>query len=335
MDSVKTATVDRAGYPDAVTPWEDPDWRAAALDWITTSLAAHGLRTPGPDRIRLRPWSVLIRLPVQDSAVRWFKANPPGSRFEGPLTAALARRVPGHVLTPLAVDAERGWSLLPPGGDLFRDVLARGPVPLAAWERLLHQYAETQRALVPYADSLLTLGVPNARTPELPALFDRLIAGNPALLPEDRRRLRALRPQLVDWSEELAAAGVPDTLDHTDLHDGQLFHRATPGAPPHFTFFDWGDAAVSHPFGCLLVPLRRAAELHGPTALPRLRDAYLEPWTSPHLPAPTLRRAATLAWRLAPLHRAHSYGRFFPTEAATGAPDAARWLLRLADEPEV
>ncbi|WP_244219341.1 hypothetical protein [Streptomyces globisporus] len=38
-----TTTVDRGRFPDAVTPWEDPVWRAEALAWVTEGLAAHGL----------------------------------------------------------------------------------------------------------------------------------------------------------------------------------------------------------------------------------------------------------------------------------------------------
>ena len=132
-------TVDRGRYTDAVTPWEQESWRTAALDWVEAGLAAHGLRMTGRPQVRLRPWSVLVRVPVAGRGAVWFKANPPASGFEGPLTAALARWVPEHVLEPLAVDADRGWSLLPDGGDLFRNVLEREHVEPRAREDLLRQ----------------------------------------------------------------------------------------------------------------------------------------------------------------------------------------------------
>ncbi|MFJ4323187.1 aminoglycoside phosphotransferase family protein [Streptomyces tricolor] len=410
-----TTVVNRGRYPDAATPWEQESWRAEALDWVAGSLTAHGLHASGALEVRLRPWSVLVRVPVEQRAAGagrtagperkasperkagaerkagpgqavgagaaaggapatdpgaaaggrqatdpgaaagvgpaarsegaagtgtavgggpaavWFKATPAASAFEGPLTAALARWVPEHVLRPLAVDAARGWVLLPDGGDLFRSVLAREPVGPRDWEALLRQYASMQYDLIPYAAEIERLGVPAARTLDLPEVFDELLAGNSALTPQERARLEGVRPRLADWCAELASVGVPDTLDHADLHDGQLFRPA----PGRFTFFDWGDAAVSHPFCSLRVPVERAVDRYGPQVLPRLLDAYLEPWTGDGRTAAQLRRAAELAWRLSALGRAASWGRMFPhgSGAEPGAAQGAAWLLELLAEP--
>ncbi|MBU6533156.1 phosphotransferase [Streptomyces mayonensis] len=331
MPSAEPVTVDRGRYQDAVTPWEDPAWRSAALGWAQAQLAAHGLRPTGEWRVRLRPWSVLVRLSVAGRGAVWFKASPPAAAFEGPLTAVLARRVPGRVLEPLAVDTRRGWTLLPDGGPLFREVLARGTAGPGTWEELLRQYAAVQHTLTAHAPEIERLGVPAVPTTALPGTLDRL--DETPLPAADRARLRRLRPRLTDWCAELAALGVPDSLDHADLHDGQLFHPA----PGRFTFFDWGDAVVAHPFCSLAVPARRAAEHYGPQVLPRLRDAYLEPWTGAGRTGGELRRAVHLAWRLSAPTRAAAYGRLFPTAvdgagAATAAA-GARCLLELLDEP--
>ncbi|MFG2881249.1 aminoglycoside phosphotransferase family protein [Streptomyces sp. NPDC048297] len=323
--------VDRGLYPDAVTPWEQETWRAAAFDWVDGALAAHGLRAGGDPRVRLRPWSVLVRVPVAGREAVWFKASPPAGGFEAALSTVLARRVPEHVLTPLAVDADRGWSLLPDGGDLFRDVLERDAVAPRAWEDLLRQYASMQRALVPHAEEIGKAGVPRIRTPELPYSFDELLADSSALAPEERASLARLRPRLVEWSAELAALGIPDSLDHADLHDGQVFNPE----PGRYTFFDWGDAVLSHPFCSLWVPARRARERYGAEVLPRLRDAYLEPWTGAGRTAAQLRRAVRLAWRFGALGRARAWGRLFPGAAGCvpAAAESARTLLELLDDP--
>ncbi|GGO42970.1 phosphotransferase [Streptomyces daqingensis] len=324
--------VDRGAYEDASTPWADATWRAAACGWIEDRLADRGLRTAAVKRVRLRPWSVLIRVSVGGGGTVWFKANPPAGAFEAPLGAALARWVPVHVLEPIAVDAERGWSLLPHGGEPFRDLLDRGAAGPGAWEELLRQYAAVQRDLTPYARDMELLGVPGARTAALPGVFDRLLAENPALPSAERGKLAALRPRLVEWCAELAAVGIADSLDHADLHDRQVF-RTRHG---RFVFFDWGDASVSHPFCSLPVPVGRACDRYGPQMLPRLRDAYLEPWTGAGRTAVELRRAARLAWRLAALGRACSWGRLFPAPSAapaTGVAESTRWLLELLTEP--
>ncbi|MEU1086312.1 phosphotransferase [Streptomyces sp. NPDC005576] len=329
----ESVAVDRGQYQDAVTPWATDAWRDAALAWAERELAAHGLREVGRRTVRLRPWSVAVRMPVEELGAVWFKAGPPEGAFEAALTDALAHWVPGHVLKPIAVDAERGWSLTPDGGRLFRDALDRGGAGLPDWENMLRRFAEVQRELTPFTERMEALGVPNRRVAALPEIFDRMVEENPALGQADRRALLALRPRLADWCTELTAIGVLDSLDHSDLHDGQVFAPE----PGRFAFFDWGDAAVSHPFCSLLISARTARERYGPEALPRLRDAYLEPWTGTGPAAAELRRAVTLAWRLGAIGRARSWGRLFAGTSGgasgLGETESARWLRELLTEP--
>ena len=198
------------------------------------------------------------------------------------------------------------------------------------WEAVLTQYADLQLALVPRVDDLLRLGVPDARVPALVAVFDEAVAENRTLSADERARLRAFRPRVVAWCEELHAIGVPDSLDHADLHDGQILVASSrmPTDNPSCTFFDWGDANVGHPFCSLLVALERAADDHGPEVVARLEDAYLEAWTDGHS-LTDLRRAAELARRLSQLTRAGSWARLFPAAAHLGDPERAAALLRL------
>ncbi|MFG1906775.1 phosphotransferase [Kribbella sp. NPDC048928] len=306
--------IDRGAYPEAQTPWDDPAWRTAALDWLEVRLTELGVRETGPRRVRVRPWSVIVR--VEAASPVWFKAASPGSVFEAGLGEALARWTPEHVLTPYAVDAARGWSLLPSGGELLRS-LPPGP---QEWEEALTQYADLQLALVPRVEELLRLGVPDARVAVLPAVFDVAVAENGTLSAEERARLRAFRPRLVEWCDELRAIDVPDSLDHADLHDGQIL------VAERYTFFDWGDANVGHPFCSLLIALERAADLHGTEVVARLEDAYLDRWPGS---LAELRRAAELARHLSQLTRLRSWGRLFPTAAHLGDPEQAAALLRL------
>lgn len=318
--------IDRGAYPEARTPWDDPVWRSEALGWLDAALARIGVRENGPRRVRVRPWSVIVRVDVDELGPNglgaagpvWFKAGAPGAAFEAGLGDALARWTPDHVLTPYAVDAARGWSLMPSGGELLRSV----PPGPREWTEALTQYADLQRALVGRAEEMLRLGVPDARVPALPGIFDAAVAA--CVGGADAQRLREFRPRLVGWCEELQAIGVPDSLDHADLHDGQILVGAG-----RYTFFDWGDANVGHPFFSLLVTLDRAAELHGPEVVGRLEDAYLEVWTADGHALPDLRRAADLARRLSQLTRAGSWARLFPDAAHLGIPQRAAALLRL------
>jgi aminoglycoside phosphotransferase (APT) family kinase protein len=78
---------------------------------------------------------------------------------------------------------------------------------------------------------------------------------------------------------QLAGCGIPETLQHDDLHDGNVFVR-----DGRYLLFDWGDSCVSHPFHTLVVTFRAIAHRFqldlqpgGPELL-RLRNAYLEPF---------------------------------------------------------
>ncbi|QNP71926.1 phosphotransferase [Streptomyces roseirectus] len=313
--------VDRGDYPAGITPWDDAPWRAEALAWVRQ-------QTGGVDesdvRIRLRPWSVLARF-----GDVWFKANPGGSRFEAALGEGLAKWVPGRVLEPIAVCPDRGWGLWPDGGEVMTGA------DLSAWAEMLRRYAELQRELTPHVTEIEALGVPSARPRDIPATFDRLVEENPTLDRTTRAELRARRSQLTDWCDELATSGIPLSLDHSDLQPAQVLAR-----PPYrrFTFFDWGDATLAHPFTSLLVPTRVATRHHGPEAAPRLRAAYLQPWIADGHPTPHLHRTAALACRVGAVGRAAAWTHVFPTEQ--GIPQenlraSAAWLHELfTEDPE-
>lgn len=289
--------------------WSAPGWRAAVQDWVADRLAEHGRTPTGPlQEVRLRPWSAVLRLPT-DAGDVWFKANSRGSRYEAAVVAALADWTPAAVLTPLAVDTARGWVLTADAGPTLRDTLGDEP-RLDRWAAMLTGYARFQRALAPRAGALVALGVPDLRPARMPGQLDILLA-DPwvrAGLPEPAlAELAALRPAFADWCAELAADGLPASLQHDDLSDGNVFPTAA-----GYRFFDWGDACVAHPFGSLLVALSAAGHRFGlaPDAAPlrRLRDSYLQVWADGPDRA-RLHRSCLLATRVATVGRALSWRR--------------------------
>ncbi|WP_320069014.1 aminoglycoside phosphotransferase family protein [Micromonospora sp. RTGN7] len=308
---------------DLSTPpanWSDQRWRDLAQAWVGDHLDRAGHRITGPVQARVRPWSLVWRLPT-DAGAYWFKANNAGTRFEAGLLDALAHLAPGRVPEPVAVDAGRGWALLPDGGETLRDAFARERDP-AVWERVLTGYAALQRATAPRAGELLALGVPDHRPEVMPGLLAELLDDREAIRvgvpgglgPQVYERLRAFLPEFEARCRRLASFGVPAGVQHDDLHDGNVFaadHRV----------FDWGDASVAHPFGTLLVTLNSVADSFalpaGDPVLVRLRDAYLDVWADRHDRA-ELREAAGLAVTVAKVSRSLSWRR------ALSTPDPAR-----------
>jgi hypothetical protein len=314
--------------PDALAPrWVDPQWRADAESWIGDRLAEHGRSVTGPvEQPHVYPWSTVLRVPTGEGPV-WFKANSVGTAYEVPLLRRLAQWCPDRVLVPLALDETEGWLLLPDGGQTLR-VADAGATPFDHWAEVLVEYADLQRMLAPRADEMLAAGVPDLRPAALPGHLADLLSDEDALLldrpdglaAEQLRELRAMEGRFSAWCDELAATGIAPSLQHDDLHDGNVF--VPYGGRGPYRVFDWGDASVAHPFTTLLVTLRVVAyRLDLPNGAPellRLRDAYLEAWSGEHDRA-TLLAAVDLALRTGPVGRALSWRR-----SLIGATGAAR-----------
>ncbi len=160
-----------SGGTTGIATWRDARWRAAALEWATGRLASSGLEPAGEaEQPHVRIWSTVFRLPLHGGGAAWLKSVGPGSAQEPPLAAALGGWVPDRVLVPLAVEPVRRLLLLPDGGATLRESRAS----LASWEEMLRAYARLQLDLVPHADGMLALEVPDTRPEHLPGLVDDL-----------------------------------------------------------------------------------------------------------------------------------------------------------------
>ena len=162
-----------------VATWEDPAWRAGAVEWAAGELDRLGLAPAGePEQPHVRPWSTVVRLPVRGGAV-WLKSVGSGSAQEPALLADLAEWVPGRVLPPLAVDTSRGScscrTAAPPCGRPRRRRPRRG-------RRWSPRYAQLQIDLVPHVDEMLAVGVPDLRPARLPQLVRELLEDDDAML---------------------------------------------------------------------------------------------------------------------------------------------------------
>ncbi len=274
----------------------------------------------------------------------YFKTTARRMANDAALTEALAREALGLVLAPLAVDADRRWMLLPDGGTRLRDVLADAP-DIGHWERILPAYAVLQRRMEGREAELRSLGVPERTPQRLPELLDELLDEPDWLMLDqpdglsaaDIRQLHDLRPRFVEACAELDASGIGLSIQHDDLHDGNVVV-----AEGEYRVIDWGDAGVAHPFATLLVTLRSVAHAfdlgdwtpfrRGAGELDRLRDAYLEPW-SDRLPRARLEELVGLATWTGMVSRALTWRAAMPhatdeelTESGTAIPG---WLGEL------
>jgi phosphotransferase family enzyme len=221
----------------------------------------------GPfDVVRERTWATTTRVPTARGDV-WLKSSADTHAFEPRLVVSLASLRPDLLPRVLAADVDRGLLLMADAGTPFE---ALGNPP-ELWLKLLPRYAELQRGAQPPA------GLPDRRLARWPELFDELAHSELPLEPAEVARVRAFAPRFGALCAELADAGVPDTVQHDDLHHKNGFVDGD-----DLRIIDWGDSSLSHPFVSLVVTFRFLEELNGLRPgdpwFGRLRDAYLEPW---------------------------------------------------------
>ena len=294
-------------YAPHRVPWYRHGWQPEAAAWIEEQVRGLGDRLVAPVE-QLRSWqrSALLRAHTPSGAL-YFKAVPPMFAHEPRLIQALARDHPGRFPEIIALDEERHWYLMRDlGGRPLTEVRDIG-----RWEEALRCYARLQIAATEEVERLLALGCPDRRLDRLAAELDSLLEDTRALQPaglplsaEEIQHLRRRAPWFKEACAELAAAGIPCTLEHGDFWSGQIIV----GEKGH-AFIDWSDSSVSHPFFSMLFLRENAGEFpEVPDVGVRLRNAYLEPWTD-YAPMDRLVSIYEQALVLAGLHHALLYHR--------------------------
>lgn len=282
---------------DVIETWSDPRWLAEAHAWI------RGVVEPaGPiEQPHVRPWSTVLRVPTSDGDL-FFKANAPDFAHEAVLVEHLAPLAPDLLPELVAVDRDRGWFLLRDAGERVRELADAAP-----WESVLPPYADLQAAAAPLAEELVAAGVPDRRLALLPGLYESL-GGD--------------RHVVEELCAELAPFALPETAQHDDLHDAQMFVHGG-----NVRILDWGDACVGHPLATLGVT--------GQFADDAAVGAYLGRWGD----RAALRRAVPVARRLAGVSRALTSAAVAaiapPDWDERFAPELTMWMQRVATPPEL
>ena len=203
---------------------------------------------------KVRCWSAVWRV-VTGDAVYYAKQNCPGQAFEATLLPLIASLSP-RVVPVTAFDAERGFLLTADQGPVFGETVGDDLEP---WVAIAREGALLQRELVGHADDLERAGCTRLGAAEAASYVATRTEQYAALPVGDRRRLddegatalRGLLPEVERWADQVLALGLPLTLNHSDLHEHNVF--AVDGS---LRFFDFGDAVVSEPLSVLLTTLR-------------------------------------------------------------------------------
>ena len=307
-----------------VPVWTDPQWLAEAHAWIRERLEALEVRPTGAiEQPHVRPWSTVMRVSTSGGDL-WFKANIPALAYEAGVVGVLARTRPDLVPELAAVDLERGWMLMGDGGERLRELVERER-DLGRWLDVLPHYGELQLSTAANADELVALGAPDRRLNVLDGQYEQLIEDLEDLSAGERDRLRARSDEVAEMCRQLSTVAIPETVQHDDLHDGQVFVR-----DGRYLFFDWGDSCVSHPFFSMSVTLEGGLawgldDIEGSVDIRPFRDAYLRPFAS-FAEREELEAAHTTALRLGWVCRALNVSHW---AVALGPPHRQEWTDRV------
>jgi len=324
--------------------WTNEDWLKEVRAWIDLQAAEIGFHVIGEiTQPHVRAWATALRVPT-DRGLLWFKATTPALAHESAITRALSGWSGGLTPGVLAADTDRNWLLMEHGGDRLRAFIQAGG-DRGRISEMASAYARLQKSLAGQVDAMLRLGVPDCRLAVFPAHYARMLEYRPALcigeeegLTESQlARLQDLIPTVEEFAAELAEFGIPETLQHDDLHLNNVLVNGDRTA-----VFDWGDSSISHPLFSLVILLRGAAtdldvDIESP-AIKRMRAAYLQSWDFPLTPAET-DRACLLADALGRISRALTWLRLLPgleephrSEYSTAV---AGWLQEFLEAPAV
>ncbi len=254
-----------------------------SIRWINQQLKEQNLTLNAPAKqIHKRAWSMVTRVPT-NSGDLYFKATEPALRYEVRLTAVLSQMgfpVPDIV----AVDEAEGWILMHDSGQPLRSILQETR-DISLWETAVTQYAHMQIELIDHTETILQTGLFDRRLATLPKQYETLLQDRNAMLigkengltESAYHKLMDAVPSYTMMCQQLGNFGIPETLHHDDFHDNNIFVKED-----QFTFADWGEACLTHPFFSMIIVLRIAEYIlklaKTDHSLTRLKDAYLNQW---------------------------------------------------------
>ncbi len=267
-------------------PWHDPSWMQQAHAWIHSEAARRSIQITGEiEQPHLYPWSTVLIVPTREGRL-FFKATAPETLYEVSLTEKLAGWIPDCMPELVAVDPVRGWMLMRDSGEQLRQFI-RPARDVKPWVPVLPRYAKVQIELVEHVPEILALGIPDYRLAVLPSLYSGLLVDDESLMvgqekgltPAELQELKDKAPRFEQICSDLAAFGIPQTLNQCDFHDGNVLVK-----DGRITFFDWGDVSITHPFISLrtfFVSIEMSLQLDEYTFTPEMQallNLYLEQW---------------------------------------------------------
>lgn len=294
--------------------WHNPEWQKQAHDWIRSEAGKNSIQLTGEiEQPHAYAWSTVMRV-SSSAGMLFFKATAAETVYEIALTKKMAEWFPDSLPDIISADPARGWMLMRDGGEQLRASI-RPTKNIKPWEPVITRYADLQIGLASHVNEVLALGIPDHRLGTLPTLYTQLLKDEDSLMigkekgltETEFQQLKELQPRFENICSDLAAIQIPESVNHGDFHDGNILLK-----DGRITFFDWGDASITHPFVSLrtfFVSIEIALDLEDYSftpAMAALLELYLKPWqafaspaslqTAYRLSKPVASIVKTLSW---------------------------------------
>lgn len=142
--------------------------------------------------------------------------------------------------------------LMPAAGAQTLRTLFDGTLDPALFETALATYVAIQKATQSHSQYFLDLGACDWRGEGFVQAYKDMLRDDVrlapwALTPDERACATASIPLFERLADDVAALGLPATLNHSDFHDNAMLR----GDGDAITIIDWGEVAI----GCPLFPL--------------------------------------------------------------------------------
>ncbi|MEM7128427.1 MAG: phosphotransferase [Chloroflexota bacterium] len=290
----------KGDIPQNRRAWQQPDWYSTAHKWIRSSLEAKGYTLVGSIE-QFDSWGLTCLMTVAtDRGTIFFKTAPglPLFAHEPNVMMGLATLFPGQIPKPVAVEPTLRWMLLAGFGSTL-DSLPEEEVNAVRGE-IMRRFGELQIEAIPYIEKLLGFGCLDRRLAHLIPHAKEILSDKQFMLcfeAEEAQRLRARLPLLQKLCKQLTDFNIPETLIHGDLGTGNVA-----GDVKHPLFFDWTEAAISHPFFDIF-DMFFADDL---AKRANIRKSYLSVWET-YEPQHRLLEAWSIARPLCALYHLISY----------------------------
>ncbi len=244
------------------------------IRWARHELELRGYVLRGDlELVQDTPWSYVARFDSADGVV-YLKRMPEKIALDAQVASILRDQFHAAVPEIITHSSELQCYLMKDAGQPLRQVLKqRFDVNLLC--QAIKQFTAMQCAVAGHVDVFLSIGVPDWRLEQWPALYRQLLSDRDVLIADgltekEYDKLAVMQSKVTDLCEQLSSYDIKPSLVQPDFQDNNVLIDLQ---TKKLTNIDLGEVVISHPFFSLVGCLDQAVFYHG---ISEKDDTYLQ-----------------------------------------------------------